>query len=78
MTQVENQESRQLLDRMVEAKQLSAMDAETPAQELRRGSKASVQSEEEVLRWLAKAQEDLKKVLTVKQEAAAVLMGLLQ
>ena len=27
---------------------------------------------------LAKAQEDLKKVLTVKQEAAAVLMGLLQ
>ena len=27
---------------------------------------------------LAKAQEDLKKVLTVKQEASAVLMGLLQ
>ena len=27
---------------------------------------------------LAKAQEDLKKVLSVKQEAAAVLMGLLQ
>jgi len=27
---------------------------------------------------LAKAQDDLKKVLTVKQEAAAVLMGLLQ
>src|SRR5947207_704598 len=54
MTQVENQESRQLLDRMVEAKQLSPMDAETLAQEVRQGSKATLQSEEEVLRWLAK------------------------
>jgi len=50
---VENQESRQLLDRMVEGKQLSPMDAETLAQEIRQGSK-TLQSEEEVLRWLAK------------------------
>src|SRR3989441_488765 len=54
MTQMENQESRQLLERMVEGKQLSAMDAETLAQEVRQGSKATLQSEEEVLRWLAK------------------------
>src|SRR5438876_7736587 len=54
MTQVENQESRQLLDRVVEAKQLSAMDAETLAQEVRQGSTPTPQTEEEVLRWLAK------------------------
>src|SRR5881296_1536825 len=54
MTQAANQESRQLLDRMVEAKQLSAMDAETLAQEVRQGSKPALQTEEEVLRWLAK------------------------
>src|SRR5881392_3648220 len=54
MTHVENQESRQLLDRMVEAKQLSPMDAETLAQEARQGSKPSPQTEEEVLRWLAR------------------------
>src|SRR5438132_3055668 len=54
MTQVENQEARQLLDRMVEGKQLSPMDAETLAEEVRQGSKATLQSEEEVLRWLAK------------------------
>src|SRR2546422_8414836 len=54
MTEAENQESRQLLDRMVEAKQLSAMDAETLAQEFRQGSKPTLQTEEEVLRWLAK------------------------
>src|SRR2546422_562022 len=54
MTQVENQESRQLLDRMVEGKQLSPMDAETLAQEVRQGSKATLLSEEEVLRWVAK------------------------
>src|SRR5438132_389334 len=53
MTQVENQEARQLLDRMVEGKQLSPMDAETLAEEVRQGSKATLQSEEEVLRWLA-------------------------
>src|SRR3989442_3360118 len=54
MAQVENQESRQLLDRMVEAKQLSAMDVETLAQEARQGSKLTLQTEEEVLRWLSK------------------------
>src|ERR1041384_4904134 len=54
MTPVENQESRQLLDRMVEAKQLSAMDAETLAKEARQGSKPNPQTEEDVLRWLAK------------------------
>ena len=54
MTEAENQESRQLLDRMVEAKQLSAMDAETLAQEVRQGSTPTPQTEEEVLRWLAK------------------------
>src|SRR6266487_2393314 len=54
MTHVENQKSMQLLDRMVEAKQLSPMDAETLAQEVRQGPKATLQSEEEVLRWLAK------------------------
>src|ERR1041384_6806508 len=54
MTPVENQESRQLLDRMVEAKQLSAMDAETLAKEARQGSKPNPQTEEEVLQWLAK------------------------
>src|SRR2546425_12203960 len=55
MTQVENQESlKQLLDRMVEGKQLSPVDAKTLAQEVRQGSKANLQSEEEVLRWLAK------------------------
>src|SRR5438445_1332210 len=38
---------------MVEGKQLSPMDAETLAQEVRQGSKATLQSEEEILRWLA-------------------------
>ena len=41
MTQAENQESSQLLARMIEAKQLSVMDAETLAQEVRRGSTPS-------------------------------------
>src|SRR5712692_11927015 len=43
---------RQLLDRMLQAKQLSAMDAET----LTRQPKANgrLRSEEDVLRWLAK------------------------
>ena len=46
--------SKQLLDRMVAAKQLSSMDAETLARQSREGSKQGLQSEEEVLRWLAK------------------------
>src|SRR6266496_3770491 len=39
---------------MVEAKQLSSMDAVTLAQQCGQGSSAPVQSEEDVLRWLAK------------------------
>src|SRR5213080_4495945 len=54
MTQVENQESRQLLDRMVEAKQLSPMDAETLARQLRPGQETPLKTEEDVLRWVAK------------------------
>src|SRR5262249_44939739 len=54
MAQAEPQEFSQLLCRMVEAKQLSAMDAEALAQEARQGSTPSLQTEEEVLRWLAK------------------------
>ncbi len=46
--------SKQLLERMVSAKQLSAMDAETLGRQSREGAKKGLQSEEEVLRWLAK------------------------
>src|SRR5437588_4375950 len=55
MSEVENQSSalKQLLDRMVEAKQLSSADAETLAQEGRQGSETPLKSEEDVLRWLA-------------------------
>src|SRR3954471_16842256 len=42
--------AQQLLERMVKEKQLSPQDAEI----LRHESKASSQSEEDVLRWLAK------------------------
>ena len=42
-----------MLDRMVAGKQLSALDAETLARQLRSGSKLQLQSEEDVLRWLA-------------------------
>jgi len=44
---------QQLLDRMVAAKQLSLLDAETLARQAREGTKSSCQSEEDVLRWLA-------------------------
>src|SRR5438105_11089680 len=44
---------KQLLDRMVEAKQLSSSDAETLIRQWRAGSKEFPQSEEGVLRWLA-------------------------
>jgi len=43
-----------LLERMVGAKQLSAMDAEGLARQSRQDSSGSVQTEEGVLRWLAK------------------------
>src|SRR6266545_2951020 len=45
---------QQLLDRMVEAKQLSSSDAETLTRHWRAGSKEFLQSEEGILRWLAK------------------------
>jgi len=53
MSEIETQDSslKQLLDRMVEAKQLSCADAETL--KLRLGPKELPQSEEEILRWLA-------------------------
>ena len=53
MSEIEAQDSslKQLLDRMVEAKQLSCADAETL--KLRLGPKELPQSEEEILRWLA-------------------------
>src|ERR1041385_5196868 len=56
MNELEAQTSalKQLLDRMVAAKQLSIMDAETLAQQCRPGAKPPLQSEEEILRWLAK------------------------
>ena len=56
MSEVENQASalKQLLDRMVEAKQLSSADAETLARQCRQGSETPLKSEESVLRWLAK------------------------
>jgi len=44
---------KQLLDRMVAAKQLSPIDAQTLAGQSRAGAKTSLQSEEHVLRWLA-------------------------
>ena len=53
MNEVESQNSvKELLEQMVEAKQLSAMDAENLARQSRSGS-PSLRSEEEVLRWLA-------------------------
>ncbi len=56
MSEMENQESslKQLLDRMVEAKQLSSLDAETLVRQGRQGSETPLQSEEDVLRWVAK------------------------
>ena len=56
MSEVKAQDSslKQLLDRMVAAKQLSSIDAETLARQDRSELKTSLQSEEDVLRWLAK------------------------
>src|ERR1041384_1900490 len=52
--EVQHSSLKQLLERMVAAKQLSIMDAETLAQQCRPGAKPPLQSEEEILRWLAK------------------------
>src|SRR5436309_13764555 len=56
MSEVENQASalKQLLDRMVDAKQLSSADADTLARQCRQGSEAPPKAEESVLRWLAR------------------------
>ncbi len=45
---------KQLLDRMVEARQLSSSDAATLARQIRPGDATAFQTEEDVLRWLAK------------------------
>ncbi len=44
---------KELLDKMVESKQLSPMDAEALLRECERGETGAPQSEEEILRWLA-------------------------
>jgi type II secretion system protein E len=51
MNEIKGQESKQLLERMVAAKQLSAIDAKSLS---RGGSDGRFDSEEDVLRWLAK------------------------
>src|SRR5258707_11079458 len=45
---------KQLLDRMVGAKQLASTDAAALARQCRPGTKALVQTEEDILRWLAR------------------------
>jgi len=54
MSEIQDPETswRQLLDRMLQAKQLSAMDAETLARQPKANGR--LRSEEDVLRWLAK------------------------
>src|SRR6185436_9632292 len=56
MSEAKAQESllKQLLDRMVAAKQLSSFDADALARSDRPDSKTLIQNEEDVLRWLAK------------------------
>ena len=56
MTETETQNSalNQLLDRMTEAKQLSSSDAGNLRAEMRKTGQPQVQTEEDVLRWLAK------------------------
>ena len=53
-TEAHDTSRKQLLERMVEAKQLSSADAETLARQCRQGSETPLKSEESVLRWLAK------------------------
>ncbi|HZQ45658.1 MAG TPA: type II/IV secretion system protein, partial [Verrucomicrobiae bacterium] len=52
-TEVSDSTLKQLLDRMVGAKQLSSTDAATLARQSRPGAKPAVQSEDDILRWLA-------------------------
>jgi general secretion pathway protein E/type IV pilus assembly protein PilB len=44
---------KELLEKMIAARQLSALDAETLARQCRSGARSAVHSEAEVLRWLA-------------------------
>jgi hypothetical protein len=63
----------------VEADELQkAIDSNASKDELKAKLTKFREARKEKEAKLAKAQEDLKKVLSVKQEAAAVLMGLLQ
>src|SRR5947207_15040116 len=52
-TEAHDTSRKQLLERMVEAKQLSSADAKTLVRQSRQGPKELPQSEEEILRWLA-------------------------
>jgi hypothetical protein len=62
-----------------EAEELQkAIDSNASKEELKTKLAKVREARKEKEAKLAKAQEDLKKVLTVKQEATAVLMGLLQ
>jgi hypothetical protein len=63
----------------VEAEELQkAIDSNASKDELKAKLTKFREARKEKEAKLAKAQEDLKKVLSVKQEAAAVLLGLLQ
>ena len=63
----------------VEAEELQkAIDSNASKDELKAKLTKFREAHKEKEAKLAKAQEDLKKVLSVKQEASAVLMGLLQ
>jgi general secretion pathway protein E/type IV pilus assembly protein PilB len=56
MSEAKAQDStlKQLLDRMIAARQLSSTDAETLARQSQPGATTSFQNEEDVLRWLAR------------------------
>jgi general secretion pathway protein E/type IV pilus assembly protein PilB len=53
-TETSGSDLKPLLDRMVEGRQLSSTDAATLARLCRPGSPAPVQTEDDILRWLAK------------------------
>ena len=53
-TKTADSPATQLIDQMVAAHQLSAADASILSQQTRSGAQKQLQSEEEVLRWLAK------------------------
>src|SRR5882724_2943667 len=53
-TEISGSDLKPLFDRMVEGRQLSSTDAVTLARLCRPGSPAPVQTEDDILRWLAK------------------------